>query len=194
MKTPIFNLQDHFDTTIAIGEDELPIRVKRLSRAEMDDFEKKMARYVFRPRGTAPTDEDPEKREHEQLAFFEDAIRECITIDEGLIVDRGKPVTDGAGLLGVFHARKDVLSDFVAAIFVQNRLGSVIRKNSNSPRASAPGSTASTPTSGEPVTGAEPDSTVANADGSGSATGEGATASTEDPDASSGEAESVKVH
>lgn len=193
MRTPIFNLQDHFDTTIAIGDDQLPIRVKRLSRAEMDAFEKKMAQLVFQPRGTAPlSDEDRETRGRQQLAFFEESIRECITLEEGLVVDRGKPVTDGAGLLGVFHSRKDVLSDFVAAIFVQNRLGSVIRKNSNSPRASAPGSTASTPTSGEPVTGAEPDSTAASADDSSSARSEAATASTSESDASSGEIR--KVH
>lgn len=82
------------------------------------------------------------------LRFIESAIVEALTVDEGLIRDRGIWVTTGAGFLDVFHARKDVLVTAVSVICAQNRLSEVIRKNLNSPRASEPGSGQSNPARG----------------------------------------------
>jgi|SRR5581483_5654467 len=173
MTIPIFDLKDHFDTTIAIGDAQLPIRVKRYSRAEMDAFEKKWAALIETPRGTAElTDEQKADRERQQLAFIEDTIREAVTLDAGLVRDRDKDVTDGAGLIGVFHARKDVLSGLLGAVYAQNRLAGVIRKNSSSPRASEPGSAPSTQVRG----GDKPAPTVGSAGRSDSATAADATA------------------
>src|SRR5262249_17506934 len=90
----------------------------------------------------------------------------------GLVLDRGQDVTTGAGLIEVFHARKEVLGALLAAVLVENRLiGGLFPKNSNSPRASAGGSGASTPAPG----GALPGSTAPNAAASSSAARDSAT-------------------
>lgn len=182
-KTPIFDLTDHFDTTIPLGDAQLPIKVKRFARAELEDFEKKLAKYIY-VRGADPVDilklqlrtiakdgvvalaaavaeqllervdrapaeprssEEQANFDAETLAFFETSIRDAITIEEGYIRDRGHWITDGAGLIGVFHGRKDVLSLLVGAIARENRLSSLIKKNSNLPRASGGGSSSKTP-------------------------------------------------
>jgi hypothetical protein len=187
MTMPMFDLKDHFDATIPIGDAQLPVRIKRFSRAEMDAFEKRWNALIVPPRGSAelPADETA-AREAAQLAFFEESIREAVTLDEGLVVDRGKAVTDGAGLIGVFHARKDVLSAFLVAIYTQNRLSGVLRKNLNSPHGSASGSAASTLAS----PGDAPVSTAASVGGRGSASG-GAATDASDPAADGG---TLKVH
>jgi hypothetical protein len=158
--TPLFTLGDRFDTEVAIGDYTLPVHVKRFSRPENEAFEQQWDRFVT-PRGTADlTAEEKTKFLAEELRFFETTIRDAITVEEGYIVDRDKPVTDGDGLIRVFHARKDVLGALVFAVFKCNRLGTVIRKNSKSPRASDTGSAASTPARG----GAEQGSTADGAD------------------------------
>jgi hypothetical protein len=191
---PLFSLGDQFDATVPIGDVALPIHVKRFSRAEIDDFEKKWAAHMLDPRGSAErTPEELAQRDAERLAFCEAAIRDYVTIDDGLLLDRGKSVTDGAGLIAMFYARKDVLSTILAAIYVQNRLGGVIRKNSNSPRATDAGSSPIQPR-GE----AKSDSTAGSAGSSGTATPLAATdanAGAEDEPASSGESDApTKVH
>lgn len=163
--TPLFNFGDTFDATVAIGDVALPIHVKRFSRAEIDDFEKKWAALVAAPRGSAElTNAEKATRESEQLAFFESSIRAYVTVDAGLLVNRHQPVTDGAGVIDMFYARKDVLSSFMAAIYVQNKLGGVIRKNLNSPRATDTGSAHTQArdegTSGSIAGSAEPSSTA----------------------------------
>jgi hypothetical protein len=105
----------------------------------------------------------------ETLRFVEATIGQALTLDDGLIRDQGVWVTDGAGFIRVFHARKDVLVGAVTAICHQNRLSDVLRKNSHSPRASEPGSAQSNPARGGdgqgPTAGsAERSNTAASAD------------------------------
>lgn len=137
---------------------------------------------------------DPESFKSEIVKFFEDTIREAVTIDEGLIRDKGAWVTDGAGFIGVFHARADVLGSAMNAVCGQNRLSGVIRKNLNSPRATDTGSGPSIQARGEDKSG----STVAPVVGSGSAKPSAATASGETDEgipSSSGPALDVdKIH
>lgn len=146
MKTivPIFDLKSTFDTAIDIGSDRLPIHIKRFSRAELEAFMKNWALFL-ETRGNEPASDEFKAN---RLRFYEDTIREAVTLDAGLIRDCGKDVVDGAGLMGVFHSRVDVLSDLVAAVYIENRLGGVIRKNLNSPRASETGSVQSIPARG----------------------------------------------
>ncbi len=137
---PIFDLKSTFDTTIPIGDALLPVHVKRFSRTEMEAF-KTQWDALMNPRGVVEADAAAvAQRETDLQLFFETSIRDAITLDEGLVRDRGLWVTDGAGLIEIFHARKDVLSAFLVRIYVENALGSVIRKNSNSPRDSDTGS------------------------------------------------------
>lgn len=166
---PIFSIGDDFPATVMVGRvfnehggvildgTPLPIHVKRLSRPELDAFEKKWDGLI-NPRGdlSSLTEAEVAAREAEQLAFFEASIRDYVTVDEGLLVNRGKPVTDGAGVIDMFYARKDVLSSLLVAIFTQNRLAGVIGKNSNSPRDSGTGSARSI----QPRGGDAPDSTA----------------------------------
>ena len=191
---PLFSLGDQFDATVTIGDVALPIHVKRFSRPEIDDFEKKWAAYMLDPRGSAErTPEELAQREAERLAFCETAIREYVTVDAGLLLDRGKSVTDGAGLIAMFYARKDVLSSFLAAIYVQNKLGGVIRKNSNSPRATDAGSSPIQPrgeAKSDSTAGSAASSSTAAPSAAMDANGEG-----EDEPASSGKSDApTKVH
>lgn len=157
---PLFDITDEFPTTIDVGDTKLPIKVKCFSRVEMEAFEKQWDSLLF-PRGTAPlSDDEAAKLEAARLAFFEKSIRDAITLDEGLVRKRAKWITDGAGFIEVFHARKDVLSAAIVAIYKENKLGSVIRKNSNSPRVSEPGSEPSIPARG----GEQQESTAASAE------------------------------
>lgn len=192
--TPLFNFGDTFDATVEIGDVALPIHVKRFSRPEIDDFEKKWAALVAEPRGSAEqTDAQKAERATEQLAFFEASIRAYVTLKSGLLVNRNQAVTDGAGVIDMFYARKDVLASFMAAIFVQNKLGGVIRKNLNSPRATDTGSVLTQPrdegTSGSIAGSAAPLSTATPSD----ATDESASA--EDAPVSSGKSDDpTRVH
>lgn len=177
-ETPIFDLQDHFDATVSIGAKVLPVHIKRFSRSEQEAFEKKW-RALVTTRGTAElTEEQREERSAQQLQFFEDTIREAITLDEGLVKDRGKWVTDGAGLIAIFHARKDVLGEFLAQIWVKNRLIDIERKNSSSPQDSGTGSAPSSQARG----GDAPESTVPSAERLTTAASDSAMASTEGPE------------
>jgi hypothetical protein len=169
--TPLLVFGDTFPATVTIGRvvlgdkvvhegTALPLHIKRMSRPEIDVFETKWAELI-EPRGDLKelTPAEIKEREKAQLTFFEESIRAYVTVDEGLLVDRGKAVTDGAGLIGMFYSRKDVLSDFLVAIFTENRLGGALRKNSKSPRDSGTGSGPSIQARG----GEKPDSTVTSA-------------------------------
>jgi len=99
--------------------------------------------------------------------------------------------------LKIFHARKDVLRNFIVAVYVENHLGGIFRKNSNSPRGSETGLAPSIPTRG----GDEQGSTAKNADASTTAPSAAATAPSnarvDDPPASSGASDDTtktKVH
>lgn len=182
---PIFDLKDTFDADIAIGDHTLPVHVKRFRRGEWIAFKKRFD-ALMAPRGAAELSaEEKEKRAAEQLAFADEAISSCITLDAGFVRDRGQDVTDGAGLVEMFHAREDVLVALLSAIYVKNMLSGVIRKNSNSPRASDPGSGPSNPGRG----GEEQGSIAGNAAPNSSANSAAATdesASAEDGQSSSG--------
>lgn len=211
-RQPIFDLADMFDCDIPIGDRALPIHVKRMSRAELEAFDKRWKTLVVAPRGSAIPSagatstekvdymatevarlkEWNESVEAERLKFYEDAIREYITVDAGLLRDRGKDVTDGAGLIGMFHSRPDVLSDLLAAIYIQNHLGGVIRKNSNSPRAIAPGSGPSTPAHGEDKSGSTAGRVAASDSAANSAATDESSAAAADGSAPCGE--TPKVH
>lgn len=221
---PIFDLTDQFDTTLSIGDHELPVHIKRFSRAEMEAFEKAWDTYIVEPRGadavaalrrrvelanrdgnvllatieaaallalldgqlSSPADAAAaDSLDAATRRWMEAAIEDALTIAPGLMRDRGAWVTDGAGFLRVFHARRDVLVNAVLAIYAQNRLSSVIRKNSSSPRASEPGSAPSIPVRGGDGQGP----TVPSAEPSTTAVSEAATdasAPAEDAPASSG--------
>lgn len=162
MSPLLFEFHKTFDTTVAVGDKQLPIHIKRLSRAELDALRTEYDRVMVPPRGSAPVSaaagSDAEvlraaqqaeadrladwntKIADDRLRFFEQVIRDDITLDAGLIEDDGKAVTDGTGLIGVFYARRDVLRDLIAAVYVENHLGTLLRKNSNSPRDSGTGS------------------------------------------------------
>lgn len=163
---PIFDISDHFDTALAIGEQQLPVRIKNMSRAELAEFKKQFT-ALFVPRGAtdAPMDDAAaEQRAVDRAAFCDRWIRECLTLPSGVLRFKGQDVTDGNGFIQAFHAREDVLADAVVKIYTENHLGSVIRKNSNSPRDSGTGSEASSQARG----GERPAPTVAPADGSAS--------------------------
>jgi hypothetical protein len=181
-RTPIFDLDDHFDVDVPIGDKRLPVHVKRFARAEMDAFEKKW-QALIEPRGTSTLSEaEKQEREAQQLRFFEDSIRDAITLDEGLLRDRGKWVTDGAGIIGVFHARTDVLGEFLGRIYAQNKLSAYIRKNSSLPPDSGTGSDVSSQARG----GDRPDSIAASAASSSSAPSAAATGVSDPPDLENG--------
>lgn len=183
---PIFDISDHFDTALAIGEQQLPVRIKNMSRAELAEFKKQFTALFMPQRGDAPADEaSAEKRAADRASFCDHWIRECLTLPSGVLRFKGQDVTDGTGFIQAFHAREDVLSDAVVAIYTENHLSSVIRKNSNSPRDSGTGSEASSQARG----GHRPAPTVAPVDASASASSAPAAeahASSEDVPSSSG--------
>lgn len=165
---PIFDISDHFDTTLAIGDQQLPVRIKNMSRAELAEFKKQFTTLFLPQRGAtdAPVDEAAAlKREAVRAAFCDSALREYLTLPAGVLRFKGQDVTDGTGFIQAFHAREDVLAAAVVTIYTENHLGSVIRKNSNSPRDSGTGLEASSQARG----GDRPAPTVAPVDGSASA-------------------------
>ena len=158
---PLLSFHKTFDTHIAIGDLQIPIHVARLAKSQLEELDEGWNRLVVMPRGSAPQPDanaTPEEQlafvvaeadrlqafnkglEKERYEFFERVITAYITLDEGLIEDCGVSVTDGQGLLKLFHGRRDVLRDLLAAVITQNHLVELMRKNSNSPRASGPGS------------------------------------------------------
>lgn len=145
---PIFDLKRHFETTITIGDRALPIRIRRFSRGQWKEF-KKQWDALMEPRGDQqPTEEQTAAREVELEKFFETTIAENITLADGLLRANDGWVTTGDGLLDVFFARPDILTQFVMAVFVENTLQPLTRKNLNSPRDSATSSEASIPSRG----------------------------------------------
>lgn len=161
---PVFEFTDHFDTTVTIFDRDLPIRIKRYSRAEADALYQRGLEFQP-PRGTAETDDERQARIEKGTAYFHDVIADGITLAEGVVVDRGESVTTGAGLVDLFRYRQDVLATLAAAVVLENRVMPSLAKNWNSPRASAGGSEASIPARG----GDKPGSTADAAANSGTA-------------------------
>lgn len=161
---PILDLKDYFDAHFAIGEAKIPIRVKRFSKSEMEEFTREWEEH-FETIGNKTLEPEAKKEaDRKSLRFFENRIRECITLDAGYLRDRGADVTTGDGLIGMFHSSHHVLGQLVGQIWLQNNLVGVMAKNSKSPLASDTGSTVSAPTNGEPLTGVEPGSAVLSAE------------------------------
>lgn len=196
---PLFEFNATLDSSITIGEKTLPLHIKRYSRAEVDAIEQLWTRLMIVPRGAAevpPKSSDDDARlafiaaeskriedwnestKVDRLAFWEQTIRDAITLDEGFIVFRGKPITDGAGLIEVFYARKDVLRALVTEVYEQNHLVGLFRKNLNSLRDSNTGSASRIP----PRSGDEQGPAVNDAEPSSSASDDGATAVDEPTD------------
>ncbi len=169
-EVPIFDIARHFDTVVTIGEAKVPIRVKRYTRGAWSEFKKKWDALMVTPRGAAElTEVEAEARNEQQLAFMEQTIVDAISLPEGYIRVNGEWVTTGDGLIDVFFARQDVLTDLMGAVLVQNMLVPMLRKNSNSPRDSATGSEVSVPTRG----GDRQGPTATSAESSSSARAEG---------------------
>lgn len=148
---PIFDLKDHFDAEVEVGDKKLPVKIKRFSRMEMREFIKKWEAYFDDEKREAAKNLSPEAaaaREEDIRVFGEETIEQCITVESGYLRDRGVDVTNGAGVLEMFHARTDVLSKFVFAVYRENRLSSALAKNLNSPRGSESGSGPLIPTRG----------------------------------------------
>jgi hypothetical protein len=97
------------------------------------------------------------------VLWAEECIKLYVTVPEGYLVDRGTPITTGEGLIDMFYARRSVLAELVAQIYLQNRLDGTILKNLRSSLGSATGSPVSTPTSDEAI-GGEQASTATNAE------------------------------
>jgi len=194
---PIFDIGDHFDTTVRVGDRDVPIHIRRCSRTELKEL-RKQYRSLLPQRGAASlSEEDREQRDEARLAFTEQTIRDYISVDAGLLRDRGVDVTTGAQLVEMFAARADVLGEFMGAILVENGLETIlVRKNLNSPRASEPGSAPSIPARG----GDKQGSTAGNAASSESATSGPATevsaaAAADGPSSSGGrQDDALKVH
>lgn len=133
-----------YRTAIDLGDEPLPINVKRLSPDDYDAFVVEFQRFTA-PRGTVErTPEELTAFDADRLVFFERTIREFVTVDPGALQMDDVDVVDGAGLLALFHARLDILVSILAQVYVQNRLAGVQKKTLNWPPASAPGSAAST--------------------------------------------------
>ena len=191
---PIFDIQRHFDALITIADQRLPVRVQRLTRTAWLEFKKQWDALMEQPRGDAAlTPEQRAAREAQQLAFMEQTITDYITLDEGYVRVDGAWVTTGSGLIDAFHTRVDVLTDLVAAVFIQNTLMPLFRKNLSSPRASVTGLDPSIPArggdeQGPTVDNAAPSSSVASAPvteapapAAGSPSSSGATRTSEEP-------------
>lgn len=180
-KQPIFDLKDRFDGTISIGPKTqpivIPISVKRFSKTEMEEFQREWDEFVEEAGQVHSPERTPEEqREHDRklVRFYEARIRECITVEPGYLRDMGKDVIDGNGVLGMFHSRHDILAQFCAQIYIQNKLTGEIVKNLLSPLGSAIGSTASVLTNGELLRGAEPESVASSVESKDSASSEDA--------------------
>lgn len=193
MAEPLFKVGKTFNSKVDIEGVELPIHVRRLDRAGIDAIEKAWKEIMMQPRGSARTTCETctatldqkdlfaleleriakwDASVHEErLAFFEQTIRDNITVDAGLIEVDGESVTTGAGVLEFFYSRKDVLRSFVLVVYAENHLSAVLAKNSKSPQGSDTGSEVSIPTRG----GASQGSTVGNAESSEHAPSAGAT-------------------
>lgn len=142
---PVFEFTDHYDTTVTVFDRELPIKVKRYPRHDFDPIWKRS--LELKPRGSAP--ESPEERtaRHEaSFNFFTELITSSVSLDEGVIVDRGQSVTAGADLVELFYNRHDVLAALAAAVVIENRVTPSLAKNSNSRRGSDSSSEQSSPT------------------------------------------------
>lgn len=167
---PVFEFTDHFDSSVVILGRPLPIKVKRYPRADADALWQRA--QELDPRGSAVRDAEAEAQSQaDLLAFFEQVISESITLDEGVVVDKGQSVTTGAGLLALFYNRRDALATLAAAVIIENRMMPSLAKNSNSPRVSDTGSERSIPARGGDGQGP----TVASAESSNSAVNAGAT-------------------
>lgn len=156
---PVFDIGETFPFGLHVGDHVLPILIRNMTKGELVAFKKEFD-ALFEPRGTM-TEADLEARRQGRAMFAERAILENITLPEGVARYRGQWVTDGDGFINLFHSRWDVLSLTMYAIYNENHLGSVLRKNSVSPLASEPGSGPSMPASGGDRLG----STVAHVDG-----------------------------
>lgn len=153
---PLLTFNRTFDALLTIGETEVPIHVARLTRAQLDEIDEGWNRLIVAPRGSAPQPSESATTaereaylraeldrfadwnktvEKDRLAFFEEIIGRYVTVDAGLIEDCGQAVTDGAGLLKIFHGRRDVLRDLISAVITKNHLTELMAKNSASPRA-----------------------------------------------------------
>ena len=184
--SPAFEFSDTYPATVPIGSTSIEVKVKRFTKTEREAYEQAFQSH-FEARGTIA----PATNVSDLVAFAEQSLRDYITLDEGWLKDRGEWVTTGEGVIAMFNARPDILAEFLAAILFANRLSDIARKNLRSPRAFEAGSTASTPTRGEPVTGVGPAPIAAPAVGSDSASDGDATASNS-PDALSGQL--LEVH
>lgn len=149
-----------YDTKILIGDVEIPVHVQRLKKQELEALDEEWNTHCVLPRGSMPMPSDrhsPEfeafaaaeaKRiedwfaEHKQAqdALFARAI-DYITLDADIIDDDGQSIRDGAGLVRIFHGRRDTLRDLTMLVLNENHLTGLFSKNSNSPRDSAGGST-----------------------------------------------------
>jgi hypothetical protein len=140
---PVFDLTDHFKTTVEILGRPVPIKVTRYRRAESDELWRRS--QELDRRGATPADPAADEAfEAKSLAFFEEVISSSITLEEGVIVDRGESVTTGAGLIEIFYNRQDVLAALAASVIIENRMMPSLAKNSNSLRATGTGSARST--------------------------------------------------
>ena len=166
-QTPVFDIGATFPHLLQVGDRTLPIIVQNLTKAELRAYKQEFD-ALFMPRGEESTQTAAERAAADEArgAFTDRVIRAYITLPAGVLRLRGDDVTTGAGLIDAFHARQDVLGDVLWAIWSENLLSSVIRKNSSSPLASEPSSAPSMPESGH--RGGERASTAASADGSSS--------------------------
>jgi len=172
---PVFEFRDYFDATVTIFDRELPLKIKRYPRDEADRLYQR-SMELQPPRGTTETDDERQARRERSSMFLREVIADAISLDEGVVVDRGQSVTTGAGLIELFVHREDVLAALAAAVILENRVMPSLAKNLNSPRASAGGSEASIPARG----GDKPGSTVESAASSGTAASAAATAENKD--------------
>jgi hypothetical protein len=165
---PILRIGDTYPDVLDIGDDvQLPIKIKNFTKGELEVFQQQWQMYVGPSRGTEElTEAQKAERSAKQLQFFEQLIRDNVTVDPGLFEYRGQMVTTGAQLLDAFHARQDILTPLLAKIHIRQLLPEFTRKNLNSPPASGPGSAAQTPSTAR---GDSPASTAPAADGKDSA-------------------------
>jgi hypothetical protein len=154
---PLFDFGEDFDAEVEIGEAKLPVKVTRLSRGQMQEFEKGWKKFFTTARGVVErTPIEQETFEAEAVAFTEQVLGDYLRIEPGYLKSRGQDVVDGAGFIEMFHARASVLGDAVWKIYRKNLLLDAV-PNSKSPRDSGTGSEESTQTRGgdapEPTAG-----------------------------------------
>jgi hypothetical protein len=134
---PKLRIASTFPAVLYIDGAALDVRVKRMTNAEFDDFELGYDKWSSATAGPEPeTVAQRIARQRGAEAWLRETLAANLTIADGQLVKDDQPVTDGAELLSLFGARRDVVPSALTVIYMENRLSEEEKKTYRSALAS----------------------------------------------------------